>query len=268
MGAKTLAHLSDLHLGRSLATETAARRLCETLQATGIDHVVVTGDITHRGRCRDLELFFDIFAPFERAGRLTVVPGNHDRNGEDCGVDLMGGCRVDVQERPGIHLVRVDTTADHNRRVIESHGVLSREVAREVERAVDAARPQALVVVALHHHLLPLPVESLGEWFAERVGWPNAEELSVGRELIHRLRGRCDLILHGHRHIPTAIAVQDNLRPLTIFNAGSSTELGRARVFIHDAGRLICSPMWMPGIFQAPTETATRILDEPLVSAG
>jgi DNA repair exonuclease SbcCD nuclease subunit len=247
MAAKTLAHLSDLHLGRSAATEAAARQLCANLLAGGVDHLVVTGDITHRGRCRDLELFFRIFEPFERSGRLTVVPGNHDRNGEDCGAELMGGCRVAVVERPGLHLVQVDTTAAHNRSVIASHGELSLEVARHVDRAVRAARPGALVAVLMHHHLVPLPVESIGEWFADQVGWPHAEELSAGKQLIWRLRGYCDLILHGHRHTPTVIPIEEFAgRDLTIYNAGSSTELGRARVFIHSEGRLLAAPIWMP----------------------
>jgi hypothetical protein len=34
-------------------------------------------------------------------------------------------------------------------------------------------------------------------------------------------------------------------RPLRIFNAGSSTELGRVRVFSHARGRLLCDPSWI-----------------------
>ena len=42
------------------------------------------------------------------------------------------------------------------------------------------------------------PAERLSEWF----GWPYAEELRKGTALVAALRGRCDVILHGHRHTP------------------------------------------------------------------
>ena len=78
----TLAHLSDLHLGHGPAREAAARALVEAVQEAHVDHVVVTGDLTQRGRDEEMSLFLDIFAPLQRAHRLTVVPGNHDRTCE------------------------------------------------------------------------------------------------------------------------------------------------------------------------------------------
>jgi 3',5'-cyclic AMP phosphodiesterase CpdA len=246
MGAKALVHLSDLHLGCSSATEEAARRFRDLLLRDDAGHVVVTGDITHRGRHADLARFKEIFRPLQDAGRLTVIPGNHDRNGEDCGADLMRGRLVTVVDRPGLHLVCVDTTGPHNRQIIQAEGILLSSTLLEIEKAVTRAPAESLVVVLLHHHLLPLPVEGFGEWFADQVGWSNAEELRLGRRLIARLRGRCDLILHGHRHVPAQIELfQDTARPLGVYNAGSSTELERARVFQHDGGRLLGPPRWM-----------------------
>ena len=52
--------------------------------------------MTHRGRRQDMERFFQIFTPLQRDGRLTVIPGNHDRNTEDAGEWLMQGERVQV----------------------------------------------------------------------------------------------------------------------------------------------------------------------------
>jgi hypothetical protein len=34
-------------------------------------------------------------------------------------------------------------------------------------------------------------------------------------------------------------------RPLAIFNAGSSTELGRVRIFCHDEGQMLSEPGWL-----------------------
>ena len=41
-------------------------------------------------------------------------------------------------------------------------------------------------------------------------------------------------------------------RPLSMFNAGSSTELGHVRLFRHLQGRLVAPPMWLPVTATAP----------------
>jgi hypothetical protein len=61
----------------------------------------------------------------------------------------------------------------------------------------------------------------------------------LGGALLARLRGRCDLVLHGHRHVPSDFSMgADAERPLRILNAGSTTELGRVRVLSARRGRL------------------------------
>ncbi|MFL5302170.1 MAG: metallophosphoesterase family protein, partial [Anaeromyxobacteraceae bacterium] len=96
MISRTLAHVSDLHLGRDARTDAAAA-LVRALLHEGVDDVLVTGDVTHRGRDRELATFERLFAPL--ADRLVVVPGNHDRAGDDLAARLMPGARVAV-ERP------------------------------------------------------------------------------------------------------------------------------------------------------------------------
>ena len=71
-----------------------------------------------------------------------------------------------------------------------------------MDAAIAAAPREALTVILLHHHVLPLPEESFPERLATRLGWPHAAELALGAELVSRVQGRCDLILHGHRHVP------------------------------------------------------------------
>jgi hypothetical protein len=93
---RTLAHLSDLHLGRSEADTVGLRRAVTALIEADVDHVVVTGDITDGGQFEQLACFRRLTAPL--ADRLTVVPGNHDRIGEDAGRLLMRG-RVATETR-------------------------------------------------------------------------------------------------------------------------------------------------------------------------
>jgi 3',5'-cyclic AMP phosphodiesterase CpdA len=234
-----IAHASDLHVGRDAATDRAARQLAVALEDEAVAVTLVTGDVTHRGRMAELGRFEACFARLRARHRVVVVPGNHDRLSEDAGARIMTGVRVDAQSWPGLHVVRLDSTAPHNRRLLSSHGLLT---AADVERAVaavEAAPEGALSVVILHHHLVKLPPDGLAERLASALGWPNAEELTLGAALLARLRGRCDLVLHGHRHVPSELVLgADTDRPLRVLNAGSTTELGRVRILSARGGRL------------------------------
>jgi len=246
----TLAHLSDLHFGSGARSDGAAAALVRALDAARVDHVVVTGDVTHRGLWSELDRFARAFAPL--ASRLTLVPGNHDRLGDDAGRALMSGARVQIDAREGLYVVRVDSTGPHNRYVFAGHGELTLADLYAIDRALDAAPLGALVVVVLHHHPLPLPEEQPLEKIASFVGLPFAAELDRGHTLLERLRGRADLVLHGHRHVPAMQRLYaGEARPLDVVNAGSSTALGRARVFAHDAGRLVDPPRWLAPDFAA-----------------
>ncbi|HEX3695956.1 MAG TPA: metallophosphoesterase [Polyangia bacterium] len=252
MRSQTLAHISDLHVGRSPDCDERAAQLCRTLVEADIDHVVVTGDVTHRGRARELAQFKQAFAPLLDAGRVTVVPGNHDRLGDDLRETIMPGSRVQTETRSGLYLVRLDSTGPHNRSWINGHGMLEEADIDAVDQALWRAPPHHLVVLLLHHHLLPLPDEHAMERLSAWMGLRFTCELARGRALLGRIRGRCDLVLHGHRHQPRVQRPFADARPLRIFNAGSSTELGRACVFSHAAGALTTGPWWLDAVAGPP----------------
>ena len=234
---RTLAHVSDLHLGRDAATDRGAALLRDALVAARVDEVLVTGDVTHRGRAVELAAFEQVFAPLR--DRLVVVPGNHDRLGDDVAARLQGS-RVEVERRPGLHVVRFDSTAPHNRGLLESHGALSTADVAAIDGALATAAPRTLVVLMLHHHLLPLPADGFGERISNLLGWPNAAELEGGPELLARARGRCDVVAHGHRHAASAARLPGpGDRPLRVMNAGCTPELGRVRLLRHAAGRVV-----------------------------
>ena len=68
-------HISDLHLGRGATSEplTALRKL---IPALAPEILVVTGDLTHRGRRPELELARELLESL--ALPVLAVPGNHD----------------------------------------------------------------------------------------------------------------------------------------------------------------------------------------------
>jgi 3',5'-cyclic AMP phosphodiesterase CpdA len=252
---RTLAHISDLHIGRDAQSDAAAVDLVQDLLEEEIDAVLLTGDITHRGRRAELAAFERIFSPL--AAGLVLVPGNHDRMGEDAARTLMPGDRVQVELRPGLFLVRLDSTAGHNRRLLHSHGEVTRGDIAAVERALASAPPGALVVLMLHHHLQPLPEDDLGERIVSLLGWPNAAELDLGRDLLDRLRGRCDLVLHGHRHVSSEFVIESSSgRSLHVLSAGRTPALGRVRVISHAEGRIVAQG-WLE--LARPSQLATAL---------
>ncbi len=234
-----IAHVSDLHIGRDARTDRAAEVLAATLEDAGVAAVAVTGDVTHRGRHAELDRFARAFHRLESRGRLRVVPGNHDRLG-DCAADrIMPDGRVAVSSRPGLHVVRFDSTGPHNRRLLSSHGLMTRADLGAVDSALGSAPEGALTLLALHHHVHPLPPDAFPERLSNLLGWPNAAELLLGGELLERIRGRCDLVLHGHRHVPSELLLgAGSDRPLRILNAGCTPELGRFRVLSWRGGRI------------------------------
>ncbi len=244
MPARTLAHLSDLHIGLSTKTEQAAQAICHSLIASEVDHVVVTGDVTHGGRISEMRRFSAIFHPLLSCGKMTVVPGNHDRLRDEAGRSLMAG-RAEAESLEGLYLVKVDSTGPHNRSFLAGHGELDQALIDEVHGLLRQAPASSLCAVLIHHHLLPLPVETFVEWFATAMRWPFAGELSLGLQLLRRSIGSCDLVLHGHRHVPRQACFAVGPRPLSLFNAGSSTELWAYRVFTHAEGHLVGAPSWI-----------------------
>jgi 3',5'-cyclic AMP phosphodiesterase CpdA len=235
---RTLAHISDLHFGRDAATDAAAVATATALRVEGVDEILVTGDVTHRGRDDELSAFERAFAPIR--DRLVLVPGNHDRLGDDVARTLMPARRVDIEIRAGLFVVRVDSTAAHNSRLASSHGDLCGDDLAAIERAVASAPRDLLVAVMLHHHVLPLPEDHLVERVASWLGLPNAAELHRGRELVEVLLGRCDLVLHGHRHAAAEFSFVARCgRPLRIVNAGCTPDAGRVRVVTHARGKVV-----------------------------
>jgi 3',5'-cyclic AMP phosphodiesterase CpdA len=71
---RTIVHLSDLHFGRH--DETVAEHLLASIREVPPDIIVITGDLTQRGRRRQFaaaRAFLERLPP-----PVLVVPGNHD----------------------------------------------------------------------------------------------------------------------------------------------------------------------------------------------
>jgi 3',5'-cyclic AMP phosphodiesterase CpdA len=71
---RTIAHLSDLHFGRT--DEAVLTALVDTIREAKPDVVVVSGDLTQRARRREFRAARDFLAML--AFPQVIVPGNHD----------------------------------------------------------------------------------------------------------------------------------------------------------------------------------------------
>jgi Icc protein len=239
---KRIVHISDLHLGRNRATDDSAARLAWELLGSSIDCVIVTGNLTHHGKREEWNLFQDLFSRLIQDGRLIAVPGDRDRLGDDLAWAIMPGPRVQTTSRPGLHVVRANSTAA---RPGGRPGLDDADL-NAIDVALAAAPMDSVAILALHHDPLRVPARHAVGRLTSWVGYSMAPELERGAELLKRIEGRCDLVLHGRRSEPRGMRVGGGTRPLSLFNAGSSTESGHAYVFTHDsAGGLRGGAMWL-----------------------
>jgi Icc protein len=124
--------------------------------------------------------------------------------------------------------------------------------ARDIDEVVAALlrAPRGLqTLLMLHHHPVPLAHDHWTERLVTMLGWPNARELESGPRLLSRIRGLCDAVLHGHRHVPAEICPwPGDARPLRIFSAGSSTLQGSFRSFRSATAPACWVPLDEPGV--------------------
>lgn len=228
-----LAHISDLHFGRKQFNK-SLRNLCQSLIDEKIDHVVVTGDLTEHGYNKEFAAFNEVFESLTDSHKITIIPGNHDRLGDNVARHMMTN-RVSVEDQKDLYLIRIDSTAPHNKWLIYGHGLICGRVLDSVEEVLLGAPQHKLVAILLHHHPIPLPEETFFEEVSRHLKWPFAAELHLGKELISIAQGRADLLLHGHRHIPFELTLPGG-RSLSIYNAGCTPRLQKYRVFSHEDG--------------------------------
>lgn len=230
----TLAHLSDLHLSsldgvrpRALADKRILgyiswrlrRRhehrtdvldaLAADLRAEHIDHVAVTGDLTHIGLPQEFGEAAAWLAKLGRPEDVTVVPGNHDAYapeawgetfaqwsaymlGDDAGTvgdgdDAFPSLRI----RRQVALIGL-STARPSAPFLATGRLGERQLAK-LDRMLDETAGSGLFRVVLLHH----PPA------AHTVGWRKSlRDGAALREVLAR-RG-AELILHGHAHFSAA----------------------------------------------------------------
>jgi 3',5'-cyclic AMP phosphodiesterase CpdA len=184
-------HISDLHLGRGATVEplTAMRELLPRLAP---EVLVVTGDLTHRGRRPELELARELLASLDLP--LLAVPGNHDipyalptrftRTRAEW--ERVFGTAEPVYTSERLAIVGLNSVRPWRQQGGALEGSQLDSLSSKLERAPEGA----LRVVALHHHLASPP-------------WRAAHKRPLRRRdlVLQRLVSTgAELVLSGHVH--------------------------------------------------------------------
>lgn len=203
-GSLTIAHISDIHVGSNHFVSNLLNRAIVEMNEANPDVVIVSGDLTNDG-FRQQYAAAKAYLENIECENVVVIPGNHDsRNVGYVHFEDMFGERNSVVYLPGVTLVALDSSQpDLN------EGRLGRQ---NYKWMVDKfTRPDDFKIVALHHHLLPLPGTGRERNIIEDAG--DFLQVLVGQGV--------DLVLSGHKHVPHAWQFEN----FFMVNAGTVSSL-------------------------------------------
>lgn len=211
-----IAHLSDLHFGLHRAGLVGP--LIDRVNRSGADLVVVTGDVTHRGRAGQ---YAQAAAFLSRIGPpVMVVPGNHDVPLYNLPVRLLAPYRG-YRRAIGPELSPVRQAG--NVRVLGLNSVdplaVQRGIIRDgqIGRLIAGLDPRATNIVALHH-----PLEHLAQVDKELA-------LRAPQALARLERAGARIVLSGHLHVWATGAMLDQTAHPGVLQVQAGTALcGRA----------------------------------------
>jgi 3',5'-cyclic AMP phosphodiesterase CpdA len=199
--AIVIAHISDLHCGSRYHIPSLATRVVDELKDLEPDIVVVTGDLTDMGFRQEFKQAHRLLSKLDCEHQLVLM-GNHDaRNVGDEHFTELFGARTTQLEHGGVRILGIDSSEPD----LDS-GRVGRERHRWVQEQF--ADPDEFSVLAMHHHLVPVP----GTGRERNIVFDAGDMLQV-------LAGcGTDLVLCGHKHVPNVWRLEDML----IVNAGTA----------------------------------------------
>jgi 3',5'-cyclic AMP phosphodiesterase CpdA len=164
-------HVSDLHAGTHEAPG-LGEALVDLVDLVDPELVVASGDLTHRNRDAQHERAARILRALERP--LLVIPGNHD-------IPMLPPWRFTSTFDAFLRVWPETEPLHRSERIVavglnsvrpwkQQGGALRRAQIEHVASAFREAPPDALRLVALHHHLLGAPWRTAKRTIARRSG--------------------------------------------------------------------------------------------------
>jgi len=196
-----IAQISDLHCGSQYHIPSLATRVVDEVNELAPDALIVTGDLADMGFRQEFKVAQRLIARME-VKNVMVLPGNHDaRNVGEMHFEEFFGPRSRELVFQGIHVLGLDSSEPD----LDNGRVGRHQYTWIEERFSD---PSEFKIVALHHHLLPVP----GTGRERNIVYDAGDVLRV-------LAGSgCDLVLCGHKHVPHVWRLEE----LVIVNAGTA----------------------------------------------
>ena len=215
----TLLHISDLHFGT--VVDAALHGLLDVVDAADPDIIIITGDVTQRGRSSELLGFVGLVDKL-KPRTVLVVPGNHDVDWWPPWRRLLTPLRgfeeavPPENRRPSAVVDDVLFVAcgsvDPARQV---GGTMSEEALRQLTTIIGAT--PAAVRVAFTHHPIALDRPASRTQVVSNAAAAATSLASAG----------VDLLLSGHIHVPFALTTQAAFpslsRPFVLAGAGTTT---------------------------------------------
>ncbi len=182
-----IAHISDFHYGSKDFKKDLLLNVIDYINEKKPDIVISTGDHAHKGKVKEFQGISDLLKEIKPP--FIAVPGNHDARNNG----LMFFERFFNERRTKTLLPEKDTIILGlcSAKDDISEGELGDDQMNKIIKIIKE-NPLTNRVIALHHHLVPVPYSGRQRNTLIDAG----EALEVIRLL------KIDLVLMGHKHVP------------------------------------------------------------------
>lgn len=207
-----IAHLSDPHVGTWRFIPEKLEECIQEVNEIEPDLVAITGDITMFGFEEEYKLAKKYLSQLRQ--KTLVIPGNHDARycGDKYFDKFFGFGNKIMKISDELTVVGIDSAVPDL-----DEGTVGRGKQRWLRKQLKKIPDEVCKVVAIHHHLIPIP----------DTGRERNILTDSGDVLELLLEEGVDLVLCGHRHTPYVWKLED----LLIVTAGStSSEKLRANI--------------------------------------
>ena len=209
--------------------------------------------MTLSGETTEFERAAELLQPWAQAGKLTVLPGNHDVWSYDAaaswrflrslGPDGRGMKKptsvfpLAVPLSPEVTLVALDTARFGEDPRLTPGAVGGEQLAAARELVREATKEGRAVVLALHHHLVIPPERVASDLKLARMPLADADKVV---RLVAELPVAA--VLHGHRHVSFRVDLPGPAGATPVLCAGSASRVAdepvrRPRALVYEVDR-------------------------------
>ena len=197
-----IVQLSDLHVGSQFQPE-VFETVVKEVNELNPDVIVITGDLTNEGLMKEYKKCKSLLTKFNTK-KIISISGNHDyRNTGYLLFKKFFPFETVNELDDDVVLVTVGTA-----RPDRNNGEVGYRQNLWLERTMKKYKDK-IKIVAMHHHLIPIP----------DTGSDELTVVDAGDVLRTVLDTQVDVVLCGHKHRPWAW----NFGKLTVVNAGTAT---------------------------------------------